>query len=104
MNRIVLLTLAFSLAPVLCWSAEPNADQAPAAAIEPQSKAGDDDNAQLKAAQAERITVLTQLVDVLTGEYRVSTVNFNQLFSAENELCNAMFGLERTNLRRGSPC
>ena len=34
MNRIVLplLTLGLSLAPVLCWAAEPNADQAKAIA------------------------------------------------------------------------
>ena len=31
MNRILLL-LALSLAPVLCWAAEPNADQAKAIA------------------------------------------------------------------------
>ena len=32
MNRIVVLTLALSLAPVLCWAAEPKADEAKAIA------------------------------------------------------------------------
>ena len=59
-------------------------------AAEPQPKTSDNDATALKALQEERIKVLTQLVEVLTGEYRVSTVGFNQLFSAENELCNAL--------------
>ena len=79
MNRFVLplLTLGLSLAPVLCWAGEP------------PSKEIDHDAAQLKAAQNERIKVLTQLVEVLTEQYRVGTADFPQLFSAENELCNA---------------
>ena len=67
---------------------EDGATSAPAA--EPQPKASDEDSAQLKSLRAERIKVLAQLVEVLTGEYRVSTADFNQLFSAENELCNAL--------------
>jgi hypothetical protein len=61
-----------------------------ASAAEPQPQPSGNDAAALKALQEERIKVLTQLVEVLTGEYRVSTVDFNQLFSAENELCNAL--------------
>jgi hypothetical protein len=92
MNRaiLLLLTLGFSLAPVLCWTEEPKTEQPPAPAAEPQPKASDEDSAQLKSLRAERIKVLAQLVEVLTGEYRVSTADFNQLFSAENELCNAL--------------
>jgi len=63
----------------------------PAAAAEPQpNKASDDIPAQIKAAQDERIAVLTRLVEVLTGQYKTGTVDAAQVFSAENELCNAM--------------
>ena len=63
---------------------------APAAAAEPQPKASEDDAAQLKAALDERVKVLTELVDELTAQYRVGTVDVAQVFSAENDLCNAL--------------
>ncbi len=59
---------------------------APAAAAEPQPKASEDDAAQLKAALDERVKVLTELVDELTAQYRVGTVDVAQVFSAENDL------------------
>ena len=91
MNCIVLslLTLALSLAPVFCWAAEPNAGQAPAAAVETQPQASDDVTTQLKAAQDERIKVLTQLVEGLMSQYKAGTADFVQVSSAQDELCDA---------------
>ncbi len=63
---------------------------ASAASAEPQPKASDDDAAQLKAAQDERVKVLARLVDVLTGHYKLGLVAFAQVSSAENDLCNAL--------------
>jgi len=78
MIRITLLTLALSLAPAFCW------------ATEPQAKASDNDAAQLKALQDERIRTLTQTVAALTAQYKVGMLaDVSQVFSAENELCNA---------------
>lgn len=62
----------------------------PAAAAEPQPKASDDDAAQLKAAQDERVKVLTQLVEELTAQYRVGTADVAQVSSAERDLSNAL--------------
>ena len=80
MNRIVflLLIVGVSLASVLCWAAEP------------PPKDSDNDAVQLKTAQNDRIEVLTQLVKELTAQYRVGTVDFAQVSSAEIELCDAM--------------
>ena len=61
----------------------------PATAAERQSKASNDDAAQLKAALDERIKVLTQLVDVVTSQYQAGVVDSTQLFSAANALCGA---------------
>ena len=63
---------------------------AAAAAAEPPPKTSDDDAAQLKAAQDERVKVLSQLVDVLTANYKLGLVGFAQVSSAENDLCNAL--------------
>ena len=77
--HISLLTLGLSLAPVLCWAAEP------------KPKPSDDIAAQLKAAQEERVKVLTDLVKVETELQKTGTVDLvDQLFSAESELCNAL--------------
>jgi hypothetical protein len=85
MNRIPfpMLILSLPLVIVLCGATELHA------------KADDDDNAaQLKAAQDERVKVLTELVQELTKYYKLPGVNtiewFPQLFSAENELYNAL--------------
>jgi len=79
MNRITFpLMLAVSLAPVLCWGAEP------------QTKASDNDAAQLKALQEERIKLLDQAVKMLFEQYIREQVDINVLTSAENELCNAL--------------
>ena len=56
----------------------------PAAAIAPTI-----DAAPLKALQAERVKVLKQLVEISVAQYRVGTVDFNQLSSAQNEWCDA---------------
>ena len=79
MNRITfpILVLGLSLASVVCRAAEP------------QLKASGDDAAQLKALHAERIKLLKQLVDIYLSQYSVGTVDFNQLCSAQNELCDA---------------
>ncbi len=61
----------------------------PATAAERQSKASNDDAAQLKAALDERIKVLTHLVDVVTSQYQAGVVDSTQLFSAANALCRA---------------
>ncbi len=69
------------------------------AAAEPPSKASNDVAAELKAAQAEQVKTLTQLVEVLTAQYKTGTVDFAQFASAEAELCNAQLdatdGLEK---------
>jgi hypothetical protein len=126
MKRIAILMLGLSLVSILCWAAQPNADQAsaaaaepqvvpplpsqvsppreplpppptkqqaimvPAAAAEPQAKSSGNDAAQLKAAQEERINLLTQVVEILTAQYQAGTVDLAQVSSAENELCNAL--------------
>ena len=79
MNRIAFaaLMLGLSLAPVLCW------------AEEPQTRASNNDAAQLKAAEDERIEVLTRLVEVLTSRYAAGTADFPEVFSAESQLWNA---------------
>ena len=80
MNRIALplLMLGLALAPVLCWAAE----------SKPQTS--DNYAAQLKAAQDERVTVLTQLVEALTAQSRTGAAEVAQVFAAENELCKAL--------------
>ena len=79
MNRIAFpLLLALSLAPVLCWAAEP------------KPKANDDIAAQLKAAQDERVMVLTQIAETVAQQQKMGTVDLvDQVFSADSELCNA---------------
>jgi outer membrane protein TolC len=67
----------------------------PAAAAEPAPKAGENDAAQLKALQEERIKVLDLLVQITLGQYRTGTADFNQLSSAQNDLCDAQ--LEATD-------
>ncbi|MGO9109803.1 MAG: hypothetical protein ACLP9L_11275 [Thermoguttaceae bacterium] len=62
----------------------------PAAAAEPQPKASDNDAAQLKALQDERVKVLTQLVEVLVSQYKLGIVDLAQVASTEDELCNAL--------------
>ena len=84
---LVLLTLAMSLAPILSWAAEPTVDQAPAAELLP--KASDNDAALAKAAKDERVKVLTQIVEVMMSQYKVGTIDFLQLSSAQDELCEA---------------
>ena len=81
MNRITfpILTLAFSLAPVLCWAAEP------------KPKASDNDAAQLKALQDEQVSDLTRLVDALAVRNKGGSFDVAGLCSAENDLCNALF-------------
>ncbi|MGA2256137.1 MAG: TolC family protein [Thermoguttaceae bacterium] len=46
--------------------------------------------AQLKAIQDERIKLLTQVVEILTSQYKVATVDYPQVASAESDLCNAL--------------
>jgi hypothetical protein len=105
-----MLVLGLSLAPVLCWAAEPKADQPsappipqfpppqlvpqperPVAAAVLLPKSRDNDAAQLKAVQEERIKVLTQLVELETAQYKVGATEITRLVSAENELCDALF-------------
>ena len=59
-------------------------------AAEPRHESNAGDAAELKALQAERVEVLTRLVDVLTSQYKVGTADVAQVFSAENDLCNAL--------------
>ena len=44
---------------------------------------------QLKTAQDERVKLLTQVVEILTSQYKVATVDYSQVASAESDLCNA---------------
>ncbi|MGO9111290.1 MAG: hypothetical protein ACLP9L_18850 [Thermoguttaceae bacterium] len=113
MNRFAfpILLLGVLLAPVLCLAAEPNANQPPAPPIPPPGwsppdltpqpeppvaaadllpKSRDNDAALLKAAQDERVKVLTQTVEVLTSQYKAALVDFIQLSSAQDELCDAL--------------
>jgi len=46
--------------------------------------------AELKALQDERIKLLTQTVEVLTGQYNVGAADIAQVATAESELCNAL--------------
>ena len=116
MHRITLflLTLGLSLTPFFCSAAQPTPQPpaaeppplqvtppapppptkepaiiAPATASEPQLKAGGNDATQLKVLQAERIQVLKRLVQISIAMYQVGTVDFNQLSSAQQELCDA---------------
>jgi hypothetical protein len=99
MNRI-LLTLALLLAPVLCFAAEPSwpplppleapTPEVPTPITDLLPKARDNDAALLKAAQDDRIKELGTFVEILIAQYRVGTVDFNQLASAQNELSNAL--------------
>lgn len=79
MNRtaLPLLTLALSLATVFCWAAEP------------KPKASDNDAAQLKAAQDERVKALTQLVEAMEAMYKKGLIDFIELSSVQEELCDA---------------
>jgi hypothetical protein len=98
MNRITfpMLMLGLSLAPIVGCETKPSANQSPASAAEPQSKASHNDAAQLKAAQDERIKVLTQIVETVAEQQKTGTVDVvDQLFSAESELCDAL--LDSTN-------
>ena len=63
---------------------------ATALAAEPQPKASGNSAAELKAAQEERIEVLTRLAEVLTARYNNGQVSGADVFSAEHELCNAI--------------
>jgi len=80
MSRIasLLLLLALSIAPVLCLTAEP------------QPTTNDDVAAQLKSALDERVKVLSQLVELLTGYYKLGAVDIAQVATAENDFCNAL--------------
>ena len=55
-----------------------------------RQKANDDNAAQRKAAQDERITVLTQLLQVMTSQHDSGTADVAQVCSAEKELCDAL--------------
>ena len=110
MNRITfpMLMLGLSLAPVLCGAAEPlfpppvpppgitPQPGSPVAAADLLPKSRDNDAALLKAAQDERIKVLTELVEMMAEQQKSGTVDVvDQLFSTESELCNAL--LDSTN-------
>jgi hypothetical protein len=93
MNRMLLplLTLGLSLAPILCWAAEPRVDKAPGAAAESKPAASYNDATQLKALQQERVNVLTRLVEALEREDgKDGQSEFGEIASAESELCNAL--------------
>jgi hypothetical protein len=53
------------------------------------SAAGDDD-AQLKATKDERVKVLTDLLELITGSYHGGTAEAAQICSTHNDLCNAL--------------
>ena len=57
-------------------------------AVAPSSASGID--AQLKAAQNERVKLLTQVVEILTEQHKVAAVDYSQVASAESDLCNAL--------------
>jgi hypothetical protein len=48
------------------------------------------DAARLNSARAERVKLLTQVVEIVTSQYKSGTVDFSLLFSAESELSNAL--------------
>jgi len=62
---------------------------APSTCAEPQGKAKDDDAAQLKALQEERVEVLTELVKYTTAQYQEGVVTIDAVLSAQNELVAA---------------
>ncbi len=61
----------------------------PSTGAEPQGKVKDDDAAQLKALQEERVEVLTQLVKYTTAQYHTGAVTIDAVISAQNELVAA---------------
>ena len=94
MNRITfpMLMLGLSLTTVLCGAAEPQQprfDGRVASAITSTPSSGDD-AAQLKAAQDERVKVLTQLVEAGNEELKLGVARIDQVVAAENELSNAV--------------
>ncbi|MGO9113444.1 MAG: hypothetical protein ACLP9L_29790 [Thermoguttaceae bacterium] len=72
-------------APSPVLPTQPNNPTAPPAA---GSAPSIDD--QLKAAQDERVTLLSQIVEILTSQYKVGSADIAQVAAAENELCNAL--------------
>lgn len=78
MARTILVGIVSLLTIVAAWAAEP------------QPKASGNNAPELKAAQEERITVLTRLVEVLAAQYKSGQVSVADVFSAEHELCNAV--------------
>lgn len=84
MNRIAILMLGLSLAPVLCWAADP-----------PPKASDDDAAAQLKAVQDERVKVLSEIVAGLKARKQIDPRfefedYLSQAIFAEKELCNAL--------------
>jgi len=63
---------------------QPHEDLTPAAGIAPTI------DAQLKAAQDERVKLLSQIVEILTAQSKVGSADIAQVAAAENELCNAL--------------
>jgi outer membrane protein TolC len=61
----------------------------PSICAEPQGKPKDDDAAQLKALQDERVEVLTELVKCTVAQYQVGGVTIDAVISAQNELVAA---------------
>jgi hypothetical protein len=59
------------------------------AAAGPSKDNADDETAELKKLQKEQIATLAQRADVLTGQERAGTVDFERLFLAQMELCAA---------------
>jgi CHAD domain-containing protein len=55
-----------------------------------QSRIAEDQTAELKSLQKERIATLTQMVELLSHQIQSGAVaNFSQLFMAQMELCDA---------------
>ena len=61
----------------------------PIIAAESQPKAGNDDAAQLKVAQEERIKIFEVLLRSVTSQYKAGIVSYAELYPAQRELCNA---------------
>ena len=59
------------------------------AAAEPTHRASDDDTAQLKALQDERIVTLTELVKWTTQQYQEGRCSIQEFISAQDELVAA---------------
>lgn len=78
MARAILVGIVSLLTIVTAWAAEP------------QPRAIGNNANELKAAQVERVTVLTRLVEVLAAQYKSGQVSVADVFSAEHELCDAV--------------